>query len=879
VIKKKVVTGKKPAPRSITAAFRKLTSGSGWMSLVTLLLWTAVAGCLVGAFAGWVIAQFLHVPQVDLLATFEPAATTQIYGTDGQQVASYALEQRVVLRPEEIPDHFKLAVVAIEDADFYSHGGVDPQAVMRAAWYSVVDRRIGSRGGASTLTQQLALNLFLKRERTLGRKIKEALLALDIEKRYSKDQILTLYANQIFLGHGAYGVEAAAELYFQKSAMDLSLAEAALLAGMIPSANNKYDPIRRPENALNRRNKVLSRMLELGFVDAAAYEEAVAQPLGVALHRDRVETGAYFLEMTRQEIERRYGTDALYTSGLQVHLTMDPVLQYEAERALREGLVNLEMTYIGYRRPPNVLAEGGLESVEEYEHPSWEQLELVPGAMVRAVVGEVSTRKADLRIGDHVAELRLDSAKWARTNSLKRILKSGDLVLVRLPDPIPEIPAESEESEQPLVVDLLQEPEVEGALVAMDNRSGAILALVGGFDFQRSEFNRAVQSSLQCGSAFKPFVFLTAFEHGFTPADTVFDAPFLLPDGTGELTYCPKNYYEKYYGITPLRQALEDSYNASAVKLQQLAGSRSVVETARNFGISTDLHPYPSLALGSLGVRLIDLVRAYSGIANLGEVPEPYFISEIYDRDGRLQERFFPHSERVMPEAVTYLVLYILKGVIERGTGVSARWLDANIAGKTGTTDLYSDAWFVGFTPRITVGVWVGRDLKAPIAKKMTGAKAAQPIWNDFMTAYLDTLTAAERAEDFQVPAGVVFTPVDATTGERAVPPCSYQENVILEAFLDGTEPVDPCSEEIGEIMDLPWPFQLPYYTAKPGEPMPSIGAVEVADERLRPTPTPEEQAMLVRLEAEEGFDAAEMWRLKSGFRRPEPEEEEPGTN
>jgi penicillin-binding protein 1A len=797
------------------------------MSLVTVLLWAAVAGCLAGAFAGWIIAQFLHVPQVDLLATFEPAATTRIYATDGRQVASYALEQRVVLRPEEIPDHFKLAVVAIEDADFYSHGGVDPQAVMRAAWYSLVDRRIGSRGGASTLTQQLALNLFLKRQRTVSRKIKEALLALDIEKRYSKDQILTLYANQIFLGHGAYGVEAAAELYFQKSAIDLTLAEASLLAGMIPSANNKYDPIKRPENALNRRNKVLSRMLELDFIDAAAYEEAVAQPLGVALHRERVATGAYFLEMTRQEIERRYGTDALYTSGLQVHLTMDPVLQLEAERALREGLVDLEMIHIGYRRPPNVLADGALEAVEDYQHPSWEQLELMPGAMVKAVVRDVSTRKADLRIGNRAAELSLESAEWTGTSSLKRILKTGDLVLVRLPDPLPE---EIEESEKPLVVDLLQEPEVEGALVAMDNRSGAILALVGGFDFQRSEFNRAVQSSLQCGSAFKPFVFLTAFEHGFTPADTLFDSPFLLADGTGELTYCPKNYYEKYYGIVTLRRALEASYNASAVKLQQLAGSQSVVDTARRFGISTELHPYPSLALGSLGVRLIDLVRAYSGIANLGEVPEPYFISEIHDRDGRLQERFFPHSERVMPEAVTYLALYMLRGVIQRGTGVSARWLDANLAGKTGTTDLYSDAWFVGFSPRITVGVWVGRDLKAPIGKKMTGAKAAQPIWNNFMTEYLKTLSAAERAEDFQVPAGVVFTPVDATTGERAVPPCSYQERVILEAFLDGTEPVDPCSEEMGEIMDLPWPFQLPHYTAKPGEPLKALRRPRSAD-------------------------------------------------
>ena len=878
MIKKKVVPDKKPAPRSITAAFRRLTSGRGWLSYVTVLLWAGVVGCLVGAFAGWIIAQFLHVPQVDLLATFEPAATTRIYAAGGEQVASYALEQRVVLGPEEIPDSFKNAVVAIEDADFYKHGGVDPQAVMRAAWYSVLDRKIGSRGGASTLTQQLALNLFLKRERTLGRKIKEALLALDIEKRYSKDQILTMYANQIFLGHGAYGVEAAAELYFKKSAIDLSLAEAALLAGMIPSANNKYDPIRRPENALTRRDKVLLRMLELGFIDGVAYEEAIAQPLGVALHRERVKNGAYFLEMTRQEIERRYGTDALYTSGLQVHLTMDPQLQFEAEKALREGLVNLEMTYLGYRRPPNVLTAEGLESVADYDDLSWEQLELVSGAMVKAVVRDVSTRKAELRIGDRDAEIGLESAKWTGTSSLKRILKPGDLVLVRLPDPLPEDPVDPvdpedpEQAMKPLVVDLLQEPEVEGALVAMDNRSGAILALVGGFDFQRSEFNRAVQSSLQCGSAFKPFVYLTAFEHGFTPADTVFDAPFLLADGTGELNYCPKNYYQQYYGITTLRRALEASYNASAVKLQQLAGSQSVVETARKFGISTELHPYPSLALGSLGVRLIDLVRAYSGIANLGEVPEPYFIAEIFDRDERLQERHFPYSERVMPEAVTYLGLYMLRGVVERGTGVSARWLDANLAGKTGTTDLYSDAWFVGFSPRITVGVWVGRDRKAPIGKKMTGAKAAQPIWNNFMTAYLNTLTAAERAEDFQVPAGVVFTPVDSTTGERAVPPCSYQQSVILEAFLDGTEPVDPCSEEMGEIMDLPWPFQLPYYTAKPGEPMPTFDAVEVADERLRPTPTPEEQAELDRVAALEGPEAAEKRRLRLGVKKPEPE-------
>jgi penicillin-binding protein 1A len=463
--------------------------------------------------------------------------------------------------------------------------------------------------------------------------------------------------------------------------------------------------------------------------------------------------------------------------------------------------------------------------------------------MVRAVVGEVSRREADLRIGDHRAHLAIADASWTKASSLDRILSTGDLVLVRLPDPLPEPPSENGESAEAstLEVALLQEPEIEGALIAMDNRSGAILALVGGFDFGRSEFNRAVQSTLQCGSAFKPFVYLTAFEQGYTPADTLFDGPYLLPDAEGQLTYCPKNYYNRYYGITTLRRALELSFNATAVKLQQLVGGEAVVDTARRFGITTELHPYPSLALGAFEVRLIDLVRAFSGISNLGELPEPYFISEIYDRDGRLEERFFPRSERVMSAQVSYLMLHVLRGVIERGTGNSARFIEANLAGKTGTTDFYSDAWFVGFTPRITVGVWVGRDLKAPIGKRMTGARAAQPIWNRFIRDYLETIDEQATTEDFPVPPGVVFSPVDWMTGERAIPRCPHHGSIILEAFLDGTEPTQPCSERPPGLEELPWPFQLAFYEPRPGEPMPTGDAVNMANERLIPTPTPEE--------------------------------------
>lgn len=792
------------------------------------VVWAVAAGCVIGALAGWIAAQALHLPQVDAIEGFRPAATTRVLAADGTEVASFALERRVVLKPNEIPDALKLAIVAIEDSDFYEHGGVDPRAILRAAFFSLTEGRLGARGGASTITQQLALNLFLERERTLTRKVKEALLAIDIEKRYSKEQILTLYANQIFLGHGAYGVEAAARLYFDTAAKDLTLAQSALLAGMIPSPNNRFDPIRKPDAALARRDRVLDRMLELGYIDVAQHEEAKAEPLGASLHRDAASTGSYFLEMTRQTVEAAYGTEALYTGGLEVQLTMVPDIQRAAENALRRGLVELDKR-LGWRDPANVIRDGLAAEVDGYQDPSWQRLVLEPGGMVHAVVREVEAGSALLRIADRTARIDLEAAGWTRTSSLRRLLEPGDRVLVGLPETIPE---PTEDGGDVLAVELLQEPEIEGALLAMDNRTGAILAVVGGFDFARSEFNRAVQSRLQCGSAFKPFVWMTAFEQGFTPADVLFDAPFLLPDGTGELTYCPRNYYPKYYGIVTLREALEDSYNATAVKLQQLVGGTAVIDTARRFGISTPLHPYASLALGSLEVKLIDLVRAYAGIANLGELPEPYFIRQISDGDGRVRERTFPRTERVMGAAPTYLMLHVMRGVVERGTGAGARSLEASLIGKTGTTDNHTDAWFIGSSPRITVGVWVGRNVKQPIGRGMTGAEAALPIWIRFMADYLDTLPEEQRSEDFPVPAGVVFATIDARTGKRAVPSCSP---VILEAFLDGTEPAAACSEEDHELIKLPWPFQLPGYTPRTGEPMPTPEAIAVADQRLTP--------------------------------------------
>ncbi len=798
------------------------------VKFLTRAVWAIVIGCLVGAFAGWLAARALHIPQLDQLPTYRPATTSHIFAADGSASASFALERRVELPPEAIPDTIKLAIVAIEDANFYTHGGVDPKAILRAVIGSIMTRRFGGRGGASTLTQQLAKNLFLSRERTLTRKVKEMFLAMDMEKRLSKDQVISMYANQIYLGQGAYGIEAAAQVYFGKPAVDLELPEAAMLAGMIQNPERLHNPIRNPEGTRNRRNHVLAKMFELGFIGREAYETAVNEPLEVSIHRESKVGGDYFVEHVRKTIEQRYGTDALYTAGLQVDVTMEPALQRAAERAVREGLVELETTRLGYRKPPNVVTSGLAADSESYEDPSWKGLTFDPSSMVKAVVLEVGRSVARLNIAGREATLRLDDASWTRTSSLTRILKKGDLVLVRLPEAPPEVGSDDE-----LRVMLVQEPEIESALLAMDNRTGAVLAMVGGFDFERSEFNRAVQSKLQCGSAFKPFVYLTAFERGFTPADTVFDGPALFPDGSGELTYCPRNYYGKYFGVTTLRRALELSFNASAVKLQDMVGGQAVVETAKAMGISTPLRPYPSLALGTLGVRLIDLVRAYAGFANLGEVPAPYFISEVRDRDGRSLERFFPSLERKAPAAASYLLLHVLEGVVKRGTGQKAKVLDAHLAGKTGTTDDYSDAWFVGSSPRITVGVWVGRDKKAPIGKRMTGAAAALPIWIKFMEAYLETLDEAARAERFPVPAGVVFSAVDWYSGHVVVPACADRSRVVLEAFLDGTEPLVTCEGDEPGLWELPWPFQQAYYTPRIGEPMPDLQSLARADERL----------------------------------------------
>jgi penicillin-binding protein 1A len=562
---------------------------------------------------------------------------------------------------------------------------------------SVLTGRLGGAGGGSTITQQLALNLFLVRHRTLRRKIREALLAINLEKRLTKDQILTRYANLIYFGRGAYGVEAAAHAYFDRPVGELDLSEQALLAAIIPSPERKFNPTTQPEAARDRRDRVLATMLELGMIDDAAYARAVDRPLAVVPRRTGGGPTSYVLERIRQELVSTYGQEAVYAGGLEVHVTVDPRLQQMAEDAVREGLVELDQV-LGWHDPPSL---GQDEEPDTYRDPSWTSDRLVPGGMVRAVVRSVSAESARVRVAGFEATIPRASARWTRASSLERLLSPGDLVLVRLPSSLPERGSVAVEANAAAVeVELVQEPEIEGALVVLDTHTGAVLAEVGGFDFARSEFNRATQAVRQCGSAFKPVVYLTAFEHGMTPADTLLDAPFLLPGAGGEMTYCPKNFYPAYYGITTLRRAVEMSYNATAVKLQELVGPTRVIDTARRLGISSTLEPYPSMALGAFGVRLIELTRAYAAIGGLGELPEVHVISEARDRDGRLLEQVIPRSKRVVAAPVSFLMLNVLRGVVDRGTARPLlAGVDLDLAGKTGTTDEYTDAWFVGMTP------------------------------------------------------------------------------------------------------------------------------------------------------------------------------------
>jgi penicillin-binding protein 1A len=774
--------------------------------------WPILATLLIGAVTGVAVAAAIHMPRVDQLENYTPMLVTQLYASNRQVFATFARERRVMLKESQIPKVVENAVLASEDSNFFQHGGIDALGIARAALADLRARKVVE--GASTISMQLARSLFLSRERTWRRKIEEAFLAVELEKNYSKQQILALYLNLVNIGHGNYGVEAASRYYFGKPAAKLTLPEAATLAGIIPLPS-RYSPYRLPDVVVSQRNRVLRRMLDERFITQAQYEEAVATKLRPTPQQPEEAFAPYFSEEVRKTLEADYGATALYEEGLQVQTTLDPRIQRATEKAVRSALLRLDHRR-GWRGPITKLEAADLEAEQL---PTWGLGKAVPGRWYQGIVLESDATSAQVKIGEERFTLEPKGISWTGRRAPSQVVKRGDVAWFRL-----EVPEEKKkdgedtgpaEPVEPRLM-LEQEPRMEGAAVVVENRTGAVRGLVGGWDFGRNKFNRITQARRQVGSSFKPFVYGAALEQGWTPSDTLLDAPTSFTGADGRLSYRPENYYKKHSGIVTLRRALEQSINVPAVKLHDLIGGKRVVDFAHRCGIKTPLPTWPSVALGSTDLIPLEVAGAYATIANQGTHIEPYLIERITSPDGQVLMQHFPATYTAMTPAVAYVLTHMMEGVIDHGTAYDIHDLPIDIAGKTGTTDDFSDAWFVGYTPRYTILTWIGYDQKRSLGNGMSGAVAALPIWR---TIAEEGLKAGwlKKGEEFPVPPGVLVKNVEYYSGLLA----SSGGRNFQEAFVAGTEPAREYSSQWSTITSLPWYQQKAFYIPKEGENMP----------------------------------------------------------
>ena len=692
-----------------------------------------LVAALVGATAGLLLVYATDLPQVNALEAYRPSSITEIYDDHGRVVGSFALQRRVVAAYDDFPPVLRDALVSIEDKDFYRHSGINFWRIVGAAYRDIESG--GRVQGASTLTMQLARNLFLSPDRSFHRKVQEAMLAIQIERHFTKPQIFTLYANQIFLGHGAYGFEAASEYYFSKPAKQLTLDEAAMLAGL-PKGPTVYSPINHPDRAQKRRNLVINAMLEDGKITAAQAAEAREAPLVLHLAHDPNSLAPYFVEEIRRYLEGKYGADQVHEGGLKVYTSLDVDLQKAANQAVLDGLAAYERRHGWKGHLENVVAED--IAIDKFWHPDWDD-EPETGGYVHALVTAAGTGIATLKFGRYTAALGQPDVAWTQ-QKLANILKGGDIVYVKIL---------SLGANGAAKISLEQDSGAQGALLAIDNATGGIKAMVGGRDFNDSKFDRATQALRQVGSSFKPYVYTTAIDQGASPDDTILDEPasFETPSGT----YSPHNYDEKFEGIITLRRALAQSRNIPALKLANKVGIKSVIDYAERFGITAKLPPYLPVALGSAEITLFEQTAAYSVFPNGGVRIAPRYITRVTDYEGRLLEEDFPEVKDVISQRTARIMTSMLREVVLHGTAIAAAKLPFPAAGKTGTTNDFTDAWFMGFTPTMSCGVWVGYDEKKSLGAKETGAHAALPIWMNFMTAAM----AGKDAGDFQ-PAPVV---------------------------------------------------------------------------------------------------------------------------
>ncbi|HLG23068.1 MAG TPA: PBP1A family penicillin-binding protein, partial [Candidatus Manganitrophaceae bacterium] len=720
---------------------------------------------LIGALgAGGVIYYFSRdLPPLESLRSYEPSQATRIYSDDNRVIGQFFIEKRVFVPLSKMPKELFQAILAVEDSRFYEHGGFDFLRIIKAFLTNLESLKI--RQGASTITQQLARSLFLTPERTIKRKFKEILLARKMEKILGKDEILEIYLNQIYFGHGAYGVQVASRTYFGKDVSDLTLAEAAFLAGL-PKAPNDYSPYRYPQKAKLRQGVVLRRMVDEQFITEERYRQAYEQDLLFQKLLPEEDLALHFQEYIRQYLIGRYGDDAVYKGGLNVYTTLNIDMQRSANRALKEGLRNLDKRQ-GYRGALGKYQEdeiaGGETAVSDLQVGDW-----LDGRVVQAADGFVVVQTPG---GD--GKILLEDMRWAarRLKGLRlredmevvenpkayHILRVNDLVKVSVKKVSPD--------GKGIFFSLEQEPSVEGALVAVDPATGSVKALVGGYDFKRSEFNRALSARRQPGSTFKPIIYATAIERGLTPATVVVDNPVIYTDTELEKVWKPENYEEKFYGPITLREALTYSRNLATVKLLEQVGVGNVIEFARRVGLQGPLTRDLSLALGSSEVSLLELTSAYGVFANRGVRADPILITMVTDHTGQILERHESAPRQVVAKETAYIITNMLEDVIQRGTGRKAKSLGRPIAGKTGTTNEFTDAWFVGFAPNLVAGVWVGFDDNRSLGDREAGSTTALPIWVSFMEAALSRFPVAP----FAIPENIVYAKIDPETGLLAL--------------------------------------------------------------------------------------------------------------
>jgi penicillin-binding protein 1A len=700
-----------------------------------------------GAMCGLMLVYSIDLPQMEDLARYRPNTTTELVDIHGKVFGSFALERRVVVPYTEFPVVLRQAIISIEDKSFERNWGVNLVRAVGAAYRDVHSN--GRAQGASTLTMQLARNLFLSSEKTYGRKLQEVFLSVQIERRFTKQQIFELYANQIYLGHGTYGFEAGSEYFFNKHVRDLTLPEAALLAAL-PKGPEAYSPLKYPERALRRRNLVLNEMLADGKITPQQASDAKAAPLGLHLEAPANSVAPYFVEEVRRQLEKEYGVDEVHGAGLRVYTTLDLDLQMAANKAVLDGTASYERRrgWIGHLQ--NVVMDG--VELESYKHPDWLQA-LDKGSYVHGLVTEVSQKKLVVKLGERQAVMTPEDWKWTHNQGADSFLRTGDIVYVKVED---------EAADGTLRASLQQDSGAQASMMAVDNASGEVLAMVGGRDYALSQFNRATQSEREVGSSFKPYVYTTAIEAGAKLSDIIVDAPTTFPTPSGP--YMPHNYEADFKGPMTLLSAFAQSRNIPALKLADKYGIRKVIETAHRFGITSSIPAFLPVAIGSADITLAEQVGAYSVFPNDGIRIEPHTIRKVTQANGLPFDQSPTQVQEVISVETARTMMQLLQAVVRQGTAVAASQMKHPFGGKTGTTNDFTDAWFIGFSPSVTCGTWIGFDDRQSLGKNETGSVAALPMWMDFMRAAIANkpneafTTAGAPKKTLDVP---VSTPAD----------------------------------------------------------------------------------------------------------------------